>query len=143
MTLVEVLVALAIVGMAVSVLAAGYINVLNGYRSIEDTSGASPDVAFARHQVMIAPTREKAEEAGDATRINGEPLSWRAVLQETDLPDVFRVELTVELGMPPPEEMITVVHQFWLRQPAWSLPDEAGPRREDFRKRIEDGRKLQ
>jgi prepilin-type N-terminal cleavage/methylation domain-containing protein len=141
MTLVEVLVAIAIVLLAVTVLASGYVNVLLGYRSVEDTSSIAPDVAFARYQVLRAANREEAERAADTTRPNGEPLRWQATLEETDMADLFRVKLEVELGRPSPEEPLKVEQEFWVFQPAWSEVDKVGTLRDEFRKRIEDGRK--
>lgn len=143
LTLIEVLVAIMIVGMAVTVLASGYANVLLGYRAVEDTSETSPDLAFARYQLLQAKTREDAEKAGDTTRPNGEPLRWQATLEVTEVPDVFRVKLAVELGRKAPEQPLKIEQEFWVFQPSWSQADESSRVRDEFRKRIEDGRAAQ
>jgi prepilin-type N-terminal cleavage/methylation domain-containing protein len=140
-TLVEVLVAIAIAGLAITVLAAGYVNVLLGYRAVEDTSDIAPDIAFCRYQVLRATNLEEAVKPGDTTRANGEPLRWEAAVEPTEMPDLFRVTLKIELGRPRPDEPVKVEQEFWVRQPAWSKADESGKLRDEFRKRIEDGRK--
>jgi general secretion pathway protein I len=142
-TLLEVLVALAITVMAITVLGAGYVNVIKGYRAVEESSFASPDIAFARQQVLLAPTLEEAERAGDSTRPNGAPLRWRARIEPARVANLFRVTLEIELGEPPPASANTVVQTFWVLQPSWSEADAAARLREDFRKRIEDGRRFQ
>lgn len=143
MSLLEVLVAIAIAGLAITVLASGYVNVLMGYRTVEDTSDTAPDVAFARYQVMQAETREDAEEGGETNRPNGEPLRWKAVIEPSDVPDLYRVKLEVELGRPSPDPPLKLEQEFWMLQQAWSVADEASRLREDFRKRIEDSRRFQ
>jgi prepilin-type N-terminal cleavage/methylation domain-containing protein len=141
LTLLEVLVAVAIAGVAITVLASGYMNVLLGYRTVEDTSDTVPDIAFARQQVLLAETREDAEKAGDTTRSNGEPLRWQATLEPSDAPDVFRVKLEIELGRPSPAEPLKITQEFWTHQPNWGVADESARIRDEFRKRIEDGRR--
>ncbi len=136
-TLVEVLVSLALLALAAVVLGAAYANTLEAHRAAAQRAGLGEPLGFLREAVLLEPDRAKVEEGGDLVLPGNRRLRWSAAVEETAVPDLFRVVVTgtaeTEAGRGA-EEFAQSLH---LLRPTWS---DAG-RRDEIRQRWRDGRR--
>lgn len=136
-TVVEVLVALAIFGMASVVLGSAYINILNAYDITSRANGVNADVEFARSIVLREPDREKLERGGEFQNTESRAVRWAVKIEPTNMPDLFSVVFTCELsgvnGRQPEKHEETFV----VLRPTWSTDTgEQGRLREEAKRRI-------
>jgi general secretion pathway protein I len=118
-TLMEVLIALMIVAMAVVVLGASYLNVLNSYEAVGRGMVVNEDFAFARQTVLTEPDRTKLERGGDFETTGGRRVKWTAEIESTTVPDVFRVVFACEIDDPSRTEADKQTQTFHLLRPTW------------------------
>ena len=140
-TLVEVLVSLAIFAIAAVVLAAAYLTVIGGHASLTQRVQQEEDWRFVRTLVLSLAEREKLEAGGHLTLPDSRALTWRAKIEPTELPDLFRV--TLEADAPPGGNVREAWHReqsLVLLRPAWSDATERDKLRADLQKQLEKGR---
>lgn len=132
-TLVEVLVSLAIFALAAVVLATAYVNVLDGYRSQEQSRRASQGMQLARIVVLTQPDRQILEAGGALNLPDHDRLVWAAEVKPTTIADLFAVVLDARV----------TGGQGWHRQerimlyrPAWSETHQRDQLRENSRDRL-------
>lgn len=141
-SLLEVLVALAIVGFAVAVLASGYANILLATRQAETGGGRAADLALAREALLLVEDREDAEKGDEIGLPDGERLRWKAEIEPTEVADLFRVRLVAEFsGRPGDLTRVEETQELWLLRPGWGDPVEQSRLREAFRKAVEEARR--
>jgi general secretion pathway protein I len=138
-TLVEVLVALTIVAMAVVVLGASYLNVLNSYEVVRRGVLINEDFAFARQQVLRQPDRKKLEQGGEFETADGRRARWEVEITSTAMPDLFNVAFTCEITDSQRPEPERVVQAFTVLRPTWSVDaGERGKLKEEIKRRIQE-----
>lgn len=137
-TLMEVIIALGILALAAVVLGAAYVNVLISYQSANRDFQADEDYRFARAQLMATTDRKKAEEGLSFDGIEGRRISWKAEIAETNLPELFDVHFTCELGSLSGGSTTTATEQFRLLRPTWAEAQKRDVLREEARKRINE-----
>jgi general secretion pathway protein I len=77
------------------------------------------------------------EEGGDFQTTDGRRVVWRAVVEPTNVADLFAVTFTCELGATSAGARAeTVVQTFRLLRPTWSKPEEREKLRQEARDRI-------
>lgn len=136
-TLLEVLVALAIVAMAVVVLGSSYLNVLNSYEAVRRGTLINEDFAFARQLVLREPDRKKLEQGGEFETAGGRRARWDVEIASTAMPDVFSVAFTCEIAEPSRPEPDRLVQTFTVLRPTWSIDAaERGKLKEEVKTRI-------
>jgi general secretion pathway protein I len=140
-TLVEVMVALAIFGMAVVVLGAAYINVLNGYDAIRKDQVREEELAFVFARIMAHQVREDFEAGGTIDTLHAGRFSWIARLERTGVADLFDAEITVTL----PEREVggrrgELTKRALIYRPGWEDAAERDRLRLETRERLEDSR---
>ncbi len=140
-TLVEVMVALAIFGMAVVVLGAAYVNVLNSYESIRKDQMADEEVAFVVSRILAHQVREDFESGGTIETLHAGRFQWSAHLERTEVADLFEAEIRLtlpaaEVGERRRERVKTV----FLYRPGWEEPVERDRLRLETRERLEQAR---
>jgi general secretion pathway protein I len=136
-TLVEVLVALAIVAMAVVVLGSSYLNILNSYETATRGVQVSEDFAFARQLVLTEPDRTKLEQGGEFDVTGGRRAKWTTEIVSTNLADLFKVTFTCEIADPTRPEPEKIQQTFVLLRPTWSIdPVERSKLKEETKTRI-------
>ncbi len=135
-TLVEVLISLAMFAFAAVVLGAAYVNVLLNYHNMQRRTAEKDDIAFARATLLAEPQRERAEEGGELPLADGGRLRWNAEVEETDIADLFRVELIVEISPGGQAAMRRETQSFLLLRPTWSEPEERERLRAASRERL-------
>lgn len=136
-TLVEVLVSLALLGLAAVVLGAAYVNTLEAHRAAAQRAGAGNPMDFLREAVLLEPDRSRVEQGGDLVLPDNRRLRWSAAVEETMVPDLFLLVVTgtaeTEAGRGA-EEFGQTLH---LLRPTWSDPG----RRQELRQTWRDARR--
>ncbi len=136
-TLVEVLVALSIFALAVVVLGSSYLNVLNSYEAISRGVQTGEDFVFARQLILNEPDRDKIEEGGEFDTAAGHRARWSALIESTNVADLFAVTFTCEISDPTRPDPDRMVQKFRLLRPTWSKdPAERSKLREEAKSRI-------
>lgn len=141
-SLIESLVALAILSMAITVLTLAIHNTVTALESSPDRSKIESDLSFLRRYVLLAPDRETAEEGGQAETLSSGYGSWEVEIEPAEVLDLFKVSLTFRLEGEDSfdREEIVASEILWLLRPGWSLPEERDPLLEDRREVLRDRR---
>jgi general secretion pathway protein I len=135
-TLLEVLVALAVFATASIVLAATYVNILNGYELAGRGNAADADLEFARTVVLTEPDRTKLEQGGEFDTPDNRHLRWSVEIASTNEADLYAVTLTCQIeeaGKLPQKNVDT----FTVLRPTWTVDQaERDKLRADAKSRI-------
>jgi general secretion pathway protein I len=138
-TLVEVLLALALFAMAVVVLAASYINVLNALESVKVDQALEQELALVRSRVLQEPDLDEIEKGGEVPTPTHGVARWEAQVSPTAVADLFRVDVRVELeGSGEETAPRTVDQTLYLLRADWSEPVERDELRAETRKRLDE-----
>lgn len=132
-TLIEVLVALAILALAAIVLGAAYANTLTAHAAVAQRAAAGNAMDFLREQVLNEPEREKVEKGGDVSLPDDRHVRWEARVEEAVVPDLFKVTLTTRTSggtMKADEEATETI---MVLRPTWSDPTKRETLRNDWR----------
>jgi general secretion pathway protein I len=138
-TLLEVLLAVALFAMAVVVLAASYVNILNSLEIVKVDQALEQEMAFVRTAVLLEPELDNIEKGGDVPTVTQGSARWSAVVTPTLVADLFRVDVTVELeGNGEEVPARTLTQTLHLLRPDWSEPVDRDKLREETRKRLDE-----
>lgn len=135
-TIIEVMVALAILALAAIVLGAAYVNVLNSYAIAGRSRDADEDVKFARMQLLAEPDVKKLEVGNDFESVGDRKVRWTARAEPTAIADLFTVTFECEVTDLTQLEPRKITETFMLLRPTWSDPLERAKLREEARARI-------
>jgi general secretion pathway protein I len=135
-TLLEVLVALAIFGLAAVVLGATYVNALNAYEAASRRNEYEEDLRFVRAAVLTEADADKVAEGGDFDLGNNKRARWKAEIAPTGTVDLFAVTWTCEITDPARATPHRVTQHFMLLRPTWSDPVERSQTLEQVKERI-------
>ncbi|WP_218938672.1 prepilin-type N-terminal cleavage/methylation domain-containing protein [Oleiharenicola lentus] len=141
-TLIEVLVSLAIFALAAVVLSVAYLNILGSYRTLGAEQQLEEHWKLLRTVVLSEAEKEKVEEGGRVGLPDGRTLTWKALIEPTDIADLFR--LTIEADAPGGNgtETWQRTQTIYLLRPAWSEPGERDRLREQTRQRMAQEERL-
>lgn len=135
-TLVEVMLAMALFGIAVTTFATAYINIINALAAIQVDQAFEQDLTLVRQQALVQQEIEDLEEGGEVfTGSHGEA-SWSVEYEPTLVADLFKLTLTIELLDRELDEMKEVVETHFLTRPTWSDPVERAELRADTADRL-------
>ncbi|HAZ66255.1 MAG TPA: hypothetical protein DCY41_05810, partial [Opitutae bacterium] len=140
-TLVEVLVSLAIFGLAAVALASAYTNVLLARQAMQRLD--IEDDGFTRSRAALLETAglEDAKQGGDIDLPNGQTATWRCDIEPTSVSDLFSVTLEVEsTSSASTENDIKRAETFYLLRPSWSLSSDRSKLLAAARERLRKGR---
>ncbi len=137
-TVIEVLIATAILFGAVVVLAAAYLDVLNSYSRMEAGADHNNDLKFARSIVMTEPDLEVVEKGGDFETASGHRVTWKAAVEATTVADLFDVVFECEIAAAELKQPVRMVERFRLLRPTWSKSDDREKLRAEARTRIQE-----
>jgi general secretion pathway protein I len=134
-TLVEVLVSLAIFGLAAVVLGATYVNILTNYQAAMTRPQQQGELALLRPALLAESDRARAEKGADQPLPGNRTARWQSRIEETAIADLFAVTFEWEIDEPgrPP---VTGQETFMLLRPTWSDPEVRERLREASRKRL-------
>jgi hypothetical protein len=138
-----VIVALFVFGVAASVLAAAYVNVLNAIDNVKTDQQFEQEIALVRSHILLEADRDRIEEGGDLPTGTMGDATWTATVTPSEtVADLFRVDIEIRMtgaGDNPQERMRE--QTLWVLRPDWSEPTERDDRRAETRKRLEQLRK--
>lgn len=135
-TLLEVLVALAILAMAAVVLGAAYMNVLNSYHRIAQSQDAVEESDFARAQFLAEPDVKKIEEGAEFDGTGNRHVRWTATATPTSIADLFTATFNCEISDPLKPQPQKFTETVMLLRPTWSDPTERTKLQQDAKDRI-------
>lgn len=139
-TLIEVLIALAVFAMASTYLMSTFVNALTAReRSVSDDL-LHADIQAVRMQLLLEPNLEDAEDGGDYPTLNHGEASWQAVIEPTEIVDLFTVELSIRFSEPAEGQSGEHVENLYLLRPTWSEGDERSDLLQDKKDALEDRR---
>lgn len=135
-TLVEVILALVIFGLAATVLASAYLNVLIAFQSMDRQQATEEDLRAVYRLVLNTAERDDFEAGG----ILGMPVlgdvRWQARLEPLEIAELFTATVELEWQTEEDRDRQRSERTFSLFRPGWGTPDEIEPRRQATRERL-------
>ena len=129
-TIIEVLVALAILSTGALVLTFAFANAVNGLQRQKDNSQWENDLQFVRRQVLLAKNMEELEEGDEIETLSSGVITWEATeIEMAEVIDLFRVTVEYEIE-DAPEGYEKHSETLYLLRPAWSEGEFAADRQE-------------
>lgn len=143
-TLLEVMLAVTLFGIAVVVLAASYVHVLNSLEAVKVDQALEQELAFVRSQVLLQPDLQEIEKGGEVPTPNYGTATWTATVTPSEtVADLFRVELVVELeGDKADVAPRKVTQSLQVLRPDWSEPVDRDKLRQKTRERLEEAKRF-
>jgi len=141
-TLVEVLIAMVIFASASAVLMSTFVNALLARERSANEDLLHADLRAVRMQLLLEPELEAAEDGGEYPTLNHGAARWEAEIEPTEVVDLFRVQLSVQLAGPEGGESSAYQETLYLLRPTWSEADERSQLLEDKRQALEDSRQF-
>ena len=120
--LIEVLIALALFGMAAVFLVDGISVASRTMRLMKDTREMEQDLLWARSQIFKEHRYEEIEDGGEIKALTIGEITWETEIEMTELVDLYSVVLTMEyegndeIGIEPGER----ISKMFLLRPGWA-----------------------
>jgi prepilin-type N-terminal cleavage/methylation domain-containing protein len=121
-TLVEVLVALAIVCGAGLVLATAFANVMKDYDAVFHRVDHASDLGFVRTALFATADPAVAQSWNDLALPDARKARWRAAITPGQVADLFAVDCEVEITGTGTEANFKTTEHMMLLRPTWSQP---------------------
>jgi prepilin-type N-terminal cleavage/methylation domain-containing protein len=135
-TILEVLIAIAILATAAIAIGVGYVNVLNGYEVARRATASDPEMQFARRQLLAQTDVELARQGGEFDAADGRRVRWSAVIEPTGQADLFTVTFECEIAGTPLLKDQKTRQVFRVLRPTWSIATERATLRAAAKDRI-------
>lgn len=119
-TLIEVLLALAIFAVAISMLSQSVVNTLTSRNVLRSHKNVDVDIRFVRRHVLSITDRDDVESGDTLTTLSSGTANWEAEIEETNLVDVFKLILSITLTDPDTREEDIHIQELYLLRPTWS-----------------------
>lgn len=123
-TLIEVLVALAIVCGAGLVLATAFSNVMRDYDAVFHRSDHAGDLTLVRTALFATADPTVAQTSNDLALPDSRRARWRATISPSQIADLFSVEVEVEITGSGPNDTFKASEHMMLLRPTWSQPTD-------------------
>ena len=99
-TIIEVLVALAILSTGAFVLTFAFANAVNGLQRQKDNSQWENDLQFVRRQVLLAKNMEELEEGDEIETLSSGVITWEATeIEMAEVIDLFELQWNMRSRM--------------------------------------------
>ena len=121
-TLIEVLVALAIVCTAGLMLAIAFSNVMKDYDAVFHRADHAGDLTLVRAALYATTDPALAQAWNDLALPEARHARWRAVITPGQLADLFVVECQVEISGTGEKDTFKATEHLMLLRPTWSQP---------------------
>ncbi len=141
-SLIEVLLALVIFAMAAGVLVSAFVNALLARERGAQDERWGDDVRIARMQLLLEPIRDDAESGGRVATLHHGEASWRAVIEPTQIVDLFSVQFQVDFSSSPEGSPGSITETLFLFRPTWSEAGERSDLLQDKRDALLDSRRF-
>ena len=138
-SLIEILISIAIAGVAFAVLTQTFANTLRVLISMRGDNDVQGDIRFVRNQILTEPDRKKFEQGGAIPTLEHGEAEWTAEVEPSTVPDLFMVDLESQLR---PREGPAIEHteRLMLLRPTWSDAVDRTSLMEAFKRKVEDER---
>jgi len=133
-TLLEVLVAIAILAMAAVVLGAAYANTLGAHAAVAQRASKGDGMDYLREAVFNESERSKVEEGGQLALPDDRQLRWEATIEEAAVPDLFKVVIRGRISGGTAKEAEEFEHTSMVLRPSWSDGGKREQLRDDWTK---------
>lgn len=140
-TLLEVLLATALFALGVIMLAAAYVNVIEGVESVRTDRAFEQELRWVRERVLLEPDLKTVEEGGEAETPEFGAAHWEVDVEPTEVADLFQVSLHVRMDGGDEQPAREITQQFMVLRPQWSDPIDRDKLRNEARARIEKSRR--
>lgn len=141
-TILEVLVAVVIFAGAATVLVSSYVNILSNFEASRLKANFDEELAYVRGELQAISDVEEAEDGLDFDMGNGVTGNWYSEIEMTEIPNLFTVNLFVDMRDADGERQ-QLDQIFYLLRPSWSEVEDVDRAREDLQERMENFRKDQ
>jgi prepilin-type N-terminal cleavage/methylation domain-containing protein len=121
-TLIEVLVALAILSAAALVLATAFANVIRDYDAVFHRKDHAGDLQMIRAAVCATSDLATAEEWNDIVLPDNRKGRWRVSVTPGEIADLFAVDCQIEITGGVSEDNFSTTDHMMLLRPTWSQP---------------------
>ncbi len=121
-SLIEVLLALALFTLAITVLTQAFVNTLHSLDLTRQETDLNPVLRFVRSQIIQEPDRAELERGGSINTLAFGDAYWQCRIEETATMDLFRVWLQIEVTDPRTAESHEFEDTLHLLRPTWSDP---------------------
>ncbi|QXD23725.1 prepilin-type N-terminal cleavage/methylation domain-containing protein [Opitutia bacterium ISCC 51] len=138
-TILEVLVAVVIFAGAATVLVASYINILSNFEASRIKTNFEEELAYVRADLQLISDIEEAMDGDEFDMGNGVTGNWYSEIEMTEIPNLFAVNMFVDMVDAEGERM-ELTQLFYLLRPSWSELDEVERARQDLQERMQDFR---
>ena len=121
-SLIEVTLATALFAMAATVLMGSFVNALLARERSLQRDVQAADIQMVRRQLLLEPNRDDAEDGGETDTLSSGTARWESEVKETNVVDLFRVDLTMEFPDVDTVSGQTPTHRevLYLLRPTWS-----------------------
>lgn len=140
-SLIEVVIATAIFAVATTILVSTFVNSLLARESAISNSLVDTDIRAVRMQILLEPDIEAAQVGNEYKTLNSGEVSWEAVIDPTNVVDLFKVKFLVKFQNPPEGQIAQYTETLYLLRPSWSESDERDKLLQDKRDILEDIRR--
>jgi general secretion pathway protein I len=138
-TLLEVTLAAAIFAVAVVVLSSAFTNALTALSTMRHEEDDAPLFEFVRSHAITIPDLENFEEGERLPLPDDSQALWTALVEPTNIADLFKVELTITLQRTGRDDAVQI-QQFYLLRPTWSDSDDRSKLIDEAKTRLSDER---
>ena len=139
-TLLEVLIAAAIFGLAGIYLMSTFVNALTARERSVSNDVFNADIQAVRMQLLLEPNLEDAEDGGEYPTLNHGEASWQAEIEPTQIVDLFKVQFSIRFSEPMDDQSGEYQEALYLLRPTWSEGDERADPLQEKRDALEDSR---
>ncbi|MBC2592725.1 type II secretion system protein [Ruficoccus amylovorans] len=143
LTLIEVVIALAIFSGVVGMLSQAVITAIHAMDTLGEDTRREQEFRFALRQILQVSARDQIEDGGDIKTLESGNIHWEAEVEETDILDLFRLNLTLEWEDLPPEQVEDSRREqvMYVLRPDWSYADERSTLLDDKTRELENSRR--
>jgi general secretion pathway protein I len=142
-SLLEVMLATAIFAIAAVVLTSAFSNALTALQTMRRETNDEPIFRYIRSLVITVPNLANFEEGETLDLPDGATITWTAVAEQTQVADLFKVELTMSLKKKDADEPIVRVERLYLLRPTWSDSDDRAKIISESKSALETARRTQ
>jgi len=140
-SLIEVVIALAVFGLASTVLMSSFVDALLAREHNSNISLIDNDIRAVRMQLLLEPNIEVAEDGNEYDSLSSGEASWIATINPTNVVDLFKVDFRVKFSDPPEGQSEIYREILYLLRPTWSEKDERDELLQDKRKELLESRR--
>ncbi|MEC8333319.1 MAG: hypothetical protein VXZ83_04250, partial [Verrucomicrobiota bacterium] len=138
---IEVVIALAVFGLASTVLMSSFVDALLSRDGTSDKSLIENDIRAVRMQLLLEPNIKAAEDGNEYDSLSSGEATWKATINPTSVVDLFMVDFSVKFSDPPEGQSESYSETLYLLRPTWSERDERDELLQDKRKELLESRR--